>query len=90
MVCVNVPVPFYFGTSYFQQSCPRTLGSVLSLLGSPGFCCQGIASLTDTPRVDDPGEVYLQGLAEPSLLTQRIGGNTKEAGVWWQRSALQE
>lgn len=57
------------------------MGSALSLLGGPGVCCRGIASLAGARKVDDPGEVHLQELAEPSLLTQRLGGYTVEAGV---------
>ena len=33
------------------------LVSVMQWACSPGVCCGGIASLTDTRKVDDPGEV---------------------------------
>lgn len=54
-----------------------------------GFAAGEIASLPDTRKVNDPGEVYLQGLAQPSVLAHRTGENAVELGVQCQRSALQ-
>ena len=87
MVCVIVPIPFHFGASYFQQSQPPKPQGRSALYR----LCNGHAVLefTDIRKVGDPGEVYLQGLAVPSLLTQRIGGTAMEPGVWWQRRVLQ-
>lgn len=67
--CINVPVPFYFGASYFQQDLQKTRGLPCICYAFRhavlGFDAGEIASLTDTQKADEPGEAYLQGLAKP-------------------------
>lgn len=81
MVCVNVLVLFHLGANYFQQSHPKNPREECLVSVMQSLCSPGRASLTDSWKVNDPGEVYLQGLTVPSLLTQRIGGKTMQLGV---------
>lgn len=79
MVCVNIQVPFHLELFISSRTSPQNNGSAWYLLCSASavlsFAAVEITSGTDTQEADDLREVYLQGLAEPSVLTQRTEGN---------------